>query len=87
MVLDSISIVSIGGGMQAISSTIKENLIRLPEVIRRTGFSKPYLYKLISDDKFPKQVKIGARSIAFVESEVDEWIANKIAESRSGEVA
>ncbi|ALE23013.1 MULTISPECIES: helix-turn-helix transcriptional regulator [Proteus] len=73
--------------MQAISSTIKENLIRLPEVIRRTGFSKPYLYKLISDDKFPKQVKIGARSIAFVESEVDEWIANKIAESRSGEVA
>ncbi|HFE8513564.1 MULTISPECIES: helix-turn-helix transcriptional regulator [Proteus] len=73
--------------MPTIFPSLKESLIRLPEVMRRTGFSKPYLYKLISDDKFPKQVKIGSRSIAFVESEVDEWIANKIAESRSGEVA
>lgn len=73
--------------MPTIFPLLKESLIRLPEVMRRTGFSKPYLYKLISDDKFPKQVKIGTRSIAFVESEVDEWIANKIAESRSGEVA
>ncbi|MBI6344398.1 AlpA family transcriptional regulator [Proteus mirabilis] len=72
--------------MPTIFPSLKESLIRLPEVMRRTGFSKPYLYKLISDDKFPKQVKIGSRSIAFVESEVDEWIANKIAESRSGEV-
>ncbi|MEQ5666708.1 AlpA family transcriptional regulator [Providencia alcalifaciens] len=73
--------------MPIISPSLKESLIRLPEVMRRTGFSKPYLYKLISDDKFPKQVKIGTRSIAFVESEVDEWVANKIAESRTGEVA
>ncbi|MBT0511366.1 AlpA family transcriptional regulator [Morganella morganii subsp. morganii] len=64
----------------------KESLIRLPEVIRRTGYSKPWLYKLIDAGKFPKQVKIGSRSIAFVESEVDAWVANKIAESRSGEV-
>ncbi|HFP7857016.1 TPA: helix-turn-helix transcriptional regulator [Morganella morganii] len=67
-------------------TTQKENLIRLPEVIRRTGYSKPWLYKLIDAGKFPKQVKIGSRSIAFVESEVDAWVANKIAESRTGEV-
>ncbi|WP_413482145.1 helix-turn-helix transcriptional regulator [Morganella psychrotolerans] len=73
--------------MPTIFPSLKESLIRLPEVMRRTGFSKPYLYKLISDDKFPKQVKIGTRSIAFIESEVDEWVANKIAESRSGGVA
>ncbi|HEK2644064.1 TPA: AlpA family transcriptional regulator [Proteus mirabilis] len=62
------------------------NLIRLSEVLRRTGYSKAWIYRLIKENDFPKQVKIGARSIAFVESEVDEWIANKIAESRSGEV-
>ncbi|WP_413493032.1 helix-turn-helix transcriptional regulator [Morganella psychrotolerans] len=67
-------------------TTQKESLIRLPEVIRRTGYSKPWLYKLIDAGQFPKQVKIGSRSIAFVESEVDAWVANKIAESRSGEV-
>ncbi|HCN44180.1 MAG TPA: dipicolinate synthase [Proteus vulgaris] len=66
---------------------IKENLIRLPEVQRRTGYCKAWIYKLMDAGQFPKSVKIGTRSIAFVESEVDEWIANKIAESRSNEVA
>ncbi|HBC6188195.1 TPA: AlpA family transcriptional regulator [Proteus mirabilis] len=69
------------------ATTLKENLIRLPEVMRRTGYAKAWIYRLIEAGQFPKSVKIGARSIAFVESEVDEWIANKIAESRSGEVA
>lgn len=70
----------------SVITTPKESLIRLPEVIRRTGYSKPWLYKLIDAGKFPKQVKIGSRSIAFVESEVDAWVANKIAESRPGKV-
>ncbi|MEQ5305660.1 AlpA family transcriptional regulator [Providencia rettgeri] len=68
-------------------TTLKENLIRLPEVMRRTGYGKAWIYRLIEAGKFPKSVKIGTRSIAFVESEVDEWVANKIAESRIGEVA
>ncbi|WP_187650943.1 helix-turn-helix transcriptional regulator, partial [Xenorhabdus indica] len=32
----------------------KENLIRLPEVQRRTGYSKAWIYKLISAGEFPK---------------------------------
>ncbi|WP_340619042.1 helix-turn-helix transcriptional regulator [Xenorhabdus entomophaga] len=64
----------------------KENFIRLPEVQRRTGYSKAWLYKLIGENKFPKQIKIGSRSIAFIESEVDSWIAKRIAESR-GEIS
>ncbi|MGN7975444.1 helix-turn-helix transcriptional regulator [Serratia sp. 22264] len=57
-------------------------LIRLPEVQRRTGFSKAWLYRLVSLRRFPSAVKIGARSIAFVESEVDDWINQRIDESR-----
>ncbi|MDC9581329.1 AlpA family transcriptional regulator [Xenorhabdus sp. PR6a] len=60
----------------------KENLIRLPEVQRRTGYSKAWIYKLIGDGEFPKQVKIGPRSIAFIESEIDNWITQRITESR-----
>lgn len=56
--------------------------IRLPEVQRRTGYSKAWLYRLISQGKFPASVKIGTRSIAFVESEIDEWVNQRIAESR-----
>ncbi|SPY77116.1 helix-turn-helix transcriptional regulator [Providencia rustigianii] len=73
--------------MPTTATTLKENLIRLPEVMRRTGYGKAWIYHLIGTGQFPKSVKIGTRSIAFVESEVDEWIANKIAESRSNEVA
>ncbi|EKM6298151.1 AlpA family transcriptional regulator [Escherichia coli] len=55
-------------------------LIRLPEVQRRTGCSKAWIYRLISQNRFPSSVKIGSRSVAFVESEVDEWISQRIEE-------
>ena len=58
------------------------SLIRLSEVQRRTGYSKAWIYRLISQGRFPKQVKIGSRAIAFVESEIDEWIAKNIDSSR-----
>lgn len=59
-----------------------QNLIRLSEVQRRCAYSKAWIYKLISQERFPKPVKIGSRSIAFVESEIDEWINSRIEESR-----
>lgn len=65
---------------------MSKNLIRLPEVQQRTGYSKSGIYKLLSQSRFPKPVKIGIRAIAFIESEIDEWINQRIAESR-GEVA
>ncbi|WP_237388260.1 helix-turn-helix transcriptional regulator [Xenorhabdus sp. Sc-CR9] len=66
-----------------IVTALKENLIRLPEVQRRTGYSNAWSYKLIGDGEFPKQVKIGPRSTAFIESEIDNWIAQRIAGSRA----
>ncbi|BET96067.1 helix-turn-helix transcriptional regulator [Xenorhabdus taiwanensis] len=64
-------------------AALKTSLIRLSEVQRRTGYSKAWIYKLISDGAFPKQVKIGPRSVAFIEAEIDNWIAQRIAESRA----
>ncbi|MGR3180974.1 helix-turn-helix transcriptional regulator [Enterobacter cancerogenus] len=61
---------------------MSKTLIRMSETMRRTGYGKAWLYKLISQDRFPKPIKIGARSIAFVESEVDDWINLRIEESR-----
>ncbi|WP_337261240.1 MULTISPECIES: helix-turn-helix transcriptional regulator [unclassified Serratia (in: enterobacteria)] len=61
---------------------MENTLIRLSEVQRRTGYSKAWIYRLISQKRFPSAVKIGTRSIAFVESEVSEWINQRIAESR-----
>ncbi|WP_370559230.1 AlpA family transcriptional regulator [Edwardsiella tarda] len=65
---------------------MSQSLIRLSEVQRRTGYSKVWIYRLLKENRFPQSIKIGSRSIAFVESEVDDWINQRIAESR-GEVA
>ncbi|AVR02990.1 helix-turn-helix transcriptional regulator [Pluralibacter gergoviae] len=65
---------------------MSQSLIRLDEVQKRTGYSKAWIYRLLKENRFPQSVKIGSRAIAFIESEVDEWINQRIAESR-GEVA
>lgn len=66
---------------------MQQSLIKLPEVMRRTGCSKPWIYRLIQQKRFPAAVKIGARSVAFVESEVDEWVEQRIAERDQAERA
>ncbi|MCP4596138.1 AlpA family transcriptional regulator [Neptuniibacter sp.] len=57
--------------------------VKLPQVMAQTGLSKSHLYALAQKGEFPKQVKLSARSSAWVESEVAEWIESRIA-SRDG---
>ncbi|ELQ6108756.1 AlpA family transcriptional regulator [Cronobacter turicensis] len=64
-------------------NTTNQSLIRLPEVLKRTGFGKAWIYRLISEGRFPAPVKIGTRAVAFVESEIDEWFETVISSSRS----
>lgn len=63
---------------------MSQSLIRLSEVQRRTGYSKAWIYRLMADKRFPTSIKIGSRAIAFIESEVDEWINERIEASRKG---
>ncbi len=57
--------------------------IRLPEVLKRVGLSRARMYGLIDAGRFPKQVRIGLRSVAFIESEIEEWMDKVISESRT----
>ena len=54
--------------------TPKERLIRFPETIKRTSKSRAGIYAAIARGDFPKPVKLGPKSVAFVESEIDAWI-------------
>ncbi|ETS32588.1 transcriptional regulator [Photorhabdus temperata] len=53
-------------------------LIRLADVMKKVGLKKSWIYHLMQQDEFPKSVSLGARSVAWVEKEIDEWIINKI---------
>ena len=59
-----------------------ESFIRLKKVEDRTGLKKSMIYDLMSRQEFPENIKIGERAVAWIESEVDKWIQNKIPESR-----
>ena len=57
-------------------------LIKLKEVMQKTSLGHSSIYKFIAEGTFPKQVFLGARSVAWVESEVDEWILDRIKSRR-----
>jgi prophage regulatory protein len=55
------------------------NLIRLKEVMKRTGLAKTTVYERMRAGDFPKPVHLGTIS-AWVEDEVAAWIGDRIAE-------
>lgn len=62
-------------------------LIKRKQVLERTGLSNSGMYELIARGLFPKPVKpTGARSSAWVEEEVDQFIASCIAQRDANEV-
>lgn len=61
--------------------TTQDRFLRLPEVLLLTGLSKAQIYLLISCRNFPRQIKLGERASAWLESEVRAWMDCKIAES------
>ncbi|MCH7501720.1 MAG: AlpA family transcriptional regulator [Proteobacteria bacterium] len=46
-------------------------LLRLPEVKSKTGKSRSAIYEGIKNRTFPKPVKIGVRSVAWIEAEIE----------------
>ena len=52
--------------------------IRLPQVKELTCLSKSSIYRLMEEGDFPKQVSLGARSVAWVKSQVEDWCLSKV---------
>ncbi|WP_432432263.1 helix-turn-helix transcriptional regulator [Granulicella aggregans] len=72
------------GSRKAILSGSDEIIFwRLPEVKAVTGLSKSSLYELIRANNFPSPVHLGARTVAWVASEVKQWAAERILSSRT----
>jgi len=57
-------------------------LIKLKEVMTKTSLGHSSIYKFIAEGSFPKQVSLGTKSVAWVESEVDDWILDRIKSRR-----
>lgn len=53
---------------------MSERLLKLPEVIQLTGLSKSGIDRKEKAGGFPKRVRLGHRSIAWAESEINAWV-------------
>lgn len=63
----------------------KQRFIKIPRVMDMVALSKSQLYALVAKKQFPAPIKLGIRSSAWLESEVEEWIEARTAESRGEE--
>ncbi|MFK5915589.1 MAG: AlpA family transcriptional regulator [Woeseiaceae bacterium] len=57
-------------------------ILRLPAVLDRTGLSRSTIYLMMSKYQFPSSISLGDRAVGWLEKDINEWIENKIAQSR-----
>ena len=72
----------------------QKRLIRLPEVLSRTGYGRTTIYRKMEDGSFPRSVKLGGpledpnafdcRAVAWIEDEVEQWMESRIEERGLG---
>lgn len=51
-----------------------ERILRRPEVEARTGLSRSTIYEWMKRGDFPQPVKLGARLVAWRESDIAAWL-------------
>ncbi|MCI3947102.1 AlpA family transcriptional regulator [Pseudomonas syringae] len=60
-------------------ATTQRRILRLPEVLLRTGFKRAHIYSLINQGRFPQSVQLGPRAVGWDSLAVDKWIDDRIA--------
>ena len=60
----------------------QHKLLRLPQVKAPTGLSKSSIYTRIAEGTFPKQIPLGPRLVVWVESDIQNWIAEQVSAAR-----
>ncbi|WP_420810489.1 helix-turn-helix transcriptional regulator [Hafnia alvei] len=67
--------------MSIMNNLLNDQLVDMEFIFVFTGLSNKWFYKLISQGKFPKPIKLG-RSSRWLKSEVQAWLEVQIRASR-----
>jgi prophage regulatory protein len=57
----------------------QDRLLTLREVIEVTRLAKPTLYRMMKAGTFPRQIHLATQRVAWLRSEVLDWIARQAA--------
>ena len=66
------------------STRAPTRILRLPEVMARTGLSRTTIYRWRRAGRFPQAVPLGTRCVGFIESELEAWLRERIAQRPGG---
>ena len=55
-------------------------ILRLPEVMARTGLSRTTIYRWRRAGRFPQAVPLGTRNVGWIETELEAWFRERIAD-------
>ncbi|MFY9940128.1 MAG: AlpA family phage regulatory protein [Silvibacterium sp.] len=58
------------------------NVLRLPQVKIKVGLSRSSIYAAVAQGKFPNPIRLGARAVGWLESDVDKWVSQQVELSR-----
>lgn len=73
---------------QTSPNAVAYRLLRRKQVEQAIGLSRSTIYAMLDknsphyDPTFPQKITLGSMSVAWVESEIQSWIASRIADSR-----
>jgi prophage regulatory protein len=62
------------------------SILKRRDVQTRTGLSRSTIYLRISQGTFPAPINLGSRAVGWLASEIDDWIAQRVAASRATQV-
>lgn len=57
-------------------------VIRLPRVRQITGLCRSSIYQLEAERKFPSRIRLGPRSVGWIEHEIQMWLVKRVEFSR-----
>ena len=60
------------------TETRKPRFIDLKEVIKMTSLKTTSIYSMMKKGNFPKSIKITSDRVAWLESDIEDWINKKI---------
>jgi len=69
-----------GVNAEVVKPIPQRRLLRRKEVLYIVGIGTTYLSRLVSEKRFPQPVPLGGRLVGWVDTEVKEWVENKIAQ-------
>jgi prophage regulatory protein len=57
-----------------------QRILRRPQVERVTGLKRSSIYAQMADGTFPRPIKLGQKSVGWIETEIAEWQKRRIIE-------